>query len=256
MRYQCILSATIVAVENQGNFLYTQNMIDKYEYKPESAETYKDLGIQDTSYEMAFSEARRMFGDIKGKDFLDFGSGTGRSSRFLKRLGAQRIVGADHNQNMVAQAQAAAEEGLEYKLIAGQIPEADNSFDGAFSGSAFVETKTLNIIQSALAEIARVVKPGGVFVLATANPEAFGHDFKNYSRTENPENLRSGQVTKCTIKRKKPFVIEDVYWTEQDYISALESAGFAVEEITFPKATTEGDWLDETEVAPEMVIKA
>ena len=231
-------------------------MNEKYEYQPDSAKTYKELGIKDTSYQMAFSEAERMFGDIRGKDFLDFGSGTGRSTRFLKGLGAQRVVGVDHNQSMVAQAQAAAEEGLEYKLIAGQIPEADNSFDGAFSGSTFVETKTLDTMQSALAEIARVVKLGGVFVLTTANPEAFGHDFKNYSRTGNPENLKSGQVTKCTIKGKKPFVIEDVYWTEQDYVSALESAGFIVEEVTFPKAETEGDWLDETEVAPEMVIKA
>lgn len=231
-------------------------MIDKYEYQPESAETYKDLGIKGTSYEMAFSEAKRMFGEIKGKDFLDFGSGTGRSSRFLKGLGAERVIGVDHNQSMVTQAQAAAEEGVEYKLIAGQIPEADNSFDGAFSGSAFVETKTLDAMKSALSELARVIKPGGVFVLATASPEAFGHDFKNYSRTGNPENLTSGQVTECTIKGENPFVIEDVYWTQEDYVSALEAAGFAVEEVTFPKATTEGDWLDETEVAPEMVIKA
>ena len=113
-------------------------MTEKYEYQPESAETYGDLGIKGTSYEMAFSEAERMFGDIKGKDFLDFGSGTGRSSRFLKGLGAKRVVGVDHNKSMVGQAQATAEEGVEYKLIAGQIPEAENSFDGAFSGSAFV----------------------------------------------------------------------------------------------------------------------
>ena len=231
-------------------------MTEKYEYQPESAETYGDLGIKGTSYEMAFSEAERMFGDIKGKDFLDFGSGTGRSSRFLKGLGAKRVVGVDHNKSMVGQAQATAEEGVEYKLIAGQIPEAENSFDGAFSGSAFVETKTLDTMKGALTEIARVVKPGGVFVFATANPEAFGHDLKNYSRAGNPENLRSGQVTKCTIKGEKPFVIEDVYWTQEDYVSALETAGFAVEEITFPKAKTEGDWIDETKVAPEMVIKA
>lgn len=231
-------------------------MSEQYVYEPDNAEAYKDLEIRVTSYEMAFFEAERMFGDIKGKIFLDFGSGTGRSTRFLKGLGAKRVVAVDHDKSMVALAQAAAEEGVEYKLIVGQIPETDNSFDGAFSGSAFVETKTLDSMKSALAEIARVVKPGGVFVLATANPEAFGHDFKNYSRTGNPKNLKSGQVTKCTIKGERPFVIEDVYWTEQDYVSVLESAGFAVEEITFPKATTEGDWIDETEVAPEMVIKA
>ncbi len=231
-------------------------MIEKYKYQPENAETYRDLGIKNTSYEMAFSEAKRMLGNIQGKSFLDFGSGTGRSSRFLKSLGAKRVVGVDHNQSMVVQAQATIEEGLEYKLIAGQIPEADNSFDGVFSGSAFVEIKKLDTMQSVLSEIVRVVKPGGVFVLATANPEAFGHDFKNYSRKGNPKNLSSGQVTKCIIKGKKPFVIEDIYWTKEDYVSAIETAGFTVEEIIFPKAKTEGDWIDETEVAPEMIIKA
>ena len=113
-------------------------MTDKYEYQPDNAEIYKELGIEGTSYEMAFSEAERMFGDINGKNFLDFGSGTGRSTRFLKSLGANKVTGVDHNQSMVAQAQTTVEEGVEYKLIAGQIPEADDSFDGAFSSSAFV----------------------------------------------------------------------------------------------------------------------
>ena len=111
-------------------------------------------------------------------------------------------------------------------------------------------------MKSALVEIARVIKTNGLFVLTTANPESFGYEFKNYSRTGNPENLKSGQITYCTIKGIRPFVIEDVYWTQEDYVSALESAGFAIEEITFPKATTEGEWINETEVAPEMVIKA
>ncbi len=231
-------------------------MVNKYEYQEESAEMYKELGIEGTSYEMAFSEAGRMLGNIKKKDFLDFGSGTGRSSRFLKALGAKRVVGVDHNQSMVIQAQTVTEEGIEYKLIAGQIPEADNSFDGAFSAFALVETKKLDIMKSALFEIARVVKPGGIFVLITANPEAFGHDFKNFSRIRNPENLRSGQITKCRIKGEKPFFIDDIYWTQEDYVLVLEKAGFIIEKITFPKARTEGDWIDETEIAPEMVIKA
>ncbi len=228
----------------------------KYEYKPENAMSYGEIGIEGTSYNLAFCETKRMLGDIRGQKFLDFGSGAGRSAKFLKNLGAEKVIGVDHNHTMITLAQADQRDGIEFHLITDRIPLADSSVDGALSFYAFPEIKTVDDMRKAMTEIARVVKNGGVFVLVTANPKAFGHDFKHMSRTGNLKNLKSGDITKCIIKGENPFVIEDIYWTKEDYCRALESSGFTVEEVSFPKAETKGDWIEEAEIAPEMVIKA
>lgn len=229
---------------------------DRFQYKPENAETYHELGIKDTTYEMAFNEAGRMLDDVRGKKLLDFGCGAGRSTKFLKEQGAQEIIGVDHNENMVERAQKTTELGVKFHLIKDKIPLPDNDTDGALSTFVFPEMKSMDEMKQSLMEINRVLKPGSIFVLAVPNPEAFGHNFKNWRRDGDPNKLKSGDVTRCIIKGKKPFIIEDVYWTEEDYRRVLELTGFKIDEVSFPKAKTGGNWMDETKVAPEMVIKA
>jgi ubiquinone/menaquinone biosynthesis C-methylase UbiE len=230
-------------------------MVKKYEYLAPNAETYKELGIKSTSYEMAFSQVEKMLGDVHGQCLLDFGCGAGRSAKFLETLGAERVIGVDHNQSMIAEATTCAGDALEFHLIKDRLPLANESMDGALAMASFVETKTLSDMKKCLKEIARVVKGDGIFVLATTNPKAFGHDFKSFTIAGNPGNLKSGDIVQCTIKGKHPFAIEDVYWAEEDYVRTLESAGFAVEQVAFPMVEADDDWLDEKKVAPTMVIK-
>jgi hypothetical protein len=65
----------------------------------------------------------------------------------------------------------------------------------------------------------------------------------------------SGQKIPCTIKKgEESFVTDDYYWTEEDYRTVLEEAGFTVS-MTFPKAEGKG-WPSETKVAPHVVVKA
>ncbi|MBU0732104.1 class I SAM-dependent methyltransferase [Patescibacteria group bacterium] len=230
-------------------------MGEKYEYNQSGAEAYKELGIEGTTYEMSFSEMKRMLGNIQGMNFLDFGCGSGRSARFLKTLGAKNVIGVDHNESMIKQAKATAVQGIDFRLIKEKIPLDDDSVDGVISSAVFLEIKNLADMEKTAREIARVLKPGGVFILVTVNPDAFGHDFVSFTRTGNPAELESGDMTECRMKGKKPFVIDDIFWTEDDYRQVLESAGFTIEDIVFPKAES-GNWLDETNVAPDMVIKA
>ena len=68
---------------------------------PIKAEAYAALDFPGT-YALAFGDLSRLFeSHITGSDALDFGCGTGRSTRFLKRLGF-RTTGIDISREMVA----------------------------------------------------------------------------------------------------------------------------------------------------------
>lgn len=230
-------------------------MKNSFEYQRENAETYKAIDIRGTTFEPSFSEAGRMFGNLVGKTVLDFGSGAGRSSRFLKALGAEFVIGIEHNETMVDQAKIAQPEGIEYLLVDKTIPIAPASVDDAFASQVFMEMATIEDMQRVMTEIARTLKPGGTFVLVVTNPAAYGHDFKSYQYPDDPSALKSGDRVRCIIKGEKPFTIADHYWVEDDYRKALEESGFVIEEMTYPVPKT-GDWIDETTVAPDIVIRA
>jgi len=70
----------------------------RYSYTLDGAKIYGTLGIEGTTYEIGYDCVRRSLGDgISGKTFLDFGCGAGRSTVFLKALGAEHVYGVDHD---------------------------------------------------------------------------------------------------------------------------------------------------------------
>ena len=93
---------------------------------------------------------------------------------------------------------------------------------------------------------------GGTAVIITTNPEAFGHDFKTY-KYDRPMSPKSGDRIACTVKTTPPLVLEDTYWTLDDYRNAFDRAGLPISDIRLPKAEGSG-WLDETAVAPDCVL--
>jgi len=225
-----------------------------YTYSKDNAATYSKLGIDGTTYEPGFNEARNIFGDLSGKTALDFGSGAGRTAQLLASIGAEKIVGVDHNQSMIDQATKTKGEKVEFIKIDETIPFGANTFDAALSAHVFVEVSTIEEMRQIVTEVYRVLKPGGVFVIITNNSEAIGQNYLSYGYKKE-DNLKSGQKIVCTIKKgDKSFDIDDYYWSEEDYKRELEKVGFTVS-MTFPTVSGSG-WLDEAKVAPHVVIKA
>ena len=226
-----------------------------YKYSKENAAIYSELGVTGTTYEVSFNEMARLLGPLGGKTVLDFGSGAGRSSILLKTLGAEKVIGVDHNETMIGQAIQTLTQGIEFHLIDETIPLPDNSIDVAVSAHVFVEMKTIGEMKRVSKEIHRVLKPGGQFIVISTNPSSIGHNFLNWSYKPQ-DNLKSGDIIVCKIKKgDESFNIDDVYWTEEDFRDVLTSSGFEVKNVTYPVAEGEG-WLDETKVAPNIVLSA
>ena len=229
----------------------------RYSYTAGNARLYGSLGIEGTTYQIGFDTVRELLGPIKGKIFLDFGCGAGRSAAFLRALGARHVYGVDHDQDMIGEAESRGLSGVTFFHSDGPIPLPDASADGAVSLNVFVEIRTPGEMRRACAEIARTLRPGGSFILESSSPMAFGHTFRSY-RYPHAGPLRSGDTTACIVTTPDgQLVIQDTYWTEDDYTGALEHAGLIVSAIAYPRPRTPAAWTtDESSIPPSIVIKA
>lgn len=224
-----------------------------YSYLPEHAQIYSQLGVSGTTYEMGFREAGRLLGDMRGRIVLDFGCGTGRSTRLLKSLGAERVIGVDRNENMIEQARANSATGIDFHLMREQtIPLLDTYVDLVLSAHSLVEVRTLDDMGRIAGEMARVLKPGGELIVISTNPACLGYEFISYIYPHKAAP-QSGDLIPCIMKGETPFTIDDTYWTEEDYRQVFVSAGFVHIQAKFPLAEGEG-WLDETRIAPDIVF--
>ncbi len=114
----------------------------------------------------------RLVGDWRGKTVLDLGCGGGFMAEAMAAKGA-RVTGVDPAREALAAARRHAEaQGLEidYREGAGEaLTFADASFDIVVSCDALEHVEDLDKV---LDEIARVVRPGGLFLFDTINRNA------------------------------------------------------------------------------------
>ena len=208
----------------------------RFGYASGGAELHDQIGIEGTTYEIGFEAVRRALGDIQGQVLLDFGCGTGRRAAFLRSLGAGRVYGVDRDQDMIGKALTRRLDGIVFTRIDEVIPLADESVDGAVSLNVFIEIQTLTEMGGICREIARTLRPGSPFIVESTSPLAFGHTLRSYSYPVSGE-LRSGQITPCIVTTPAgELVIDDTYWTEDDYASALRKAGLTITTIDYPHA--------------------
>jgi SAM-dependent methyltransferase len=228
-----------------------------YRYTSAGAELYATLGIEGTTYEIGFEAVRLALGDIRGRVFLDFGCGTGRSAAFLRSLGAGRVYGVDRDQEMIGKALARRLDGVVFTRIDEAIPLPDESVDGAVSLNVFIEIRTLAEMTGICREVARTLRPGSPFIVESTNPLAFGHAFRSYRYPVCGE-LRSGQVAPCIVSTPAgELVIDDTYWTKDDYVGALAEAGLAITAIDYPMPRDPSAWAtDEALLSPCIVLTA
>ncbi len=114
-----------------------------------------------------------VLGEVAGKDVLEFGCGAARWSIELARCGA-RPVGLDFSSQQLSHARRLMKEAsVDFPLIeasAEDVPLPDASFDIVFCDWGAM---TFCDPQRTVPEVARLLRPGGLFAFSNATPIQF-----------------------------------------------------------------------------------
>jgi SAM-dependent methyltransferase len=204
------------------------------------AEHGGDLGESDFLWcpEGLREQDAHLLGDVAGRRVLEIGCGSAPCARWLLRAGA-RPVALDVSGGMLARAaELNRATGLPVPLLqadAGALPLAGGSVDlacSAFGGLPFVADAG-----AVLAEVARVLVPGGRFVASVNHPMRWP-----MPDSPDPDDLR---VTSSYFDRT-PYVETDgsgrtVYVehhrTIGDWVRAVVGAGLALQDLVEPEWT-------------------
>jgi ubiquinone/menaquinone biosynthesis C-methylase UbiE len=222
---------------------------------PNNALKYSQSEFENTYY-LGYRDVPMLLNKyVSGKRALDFGCGTGRSTRFLNHLGF-KTIGLDISQTMLKQA-VELDNSSHYIYVKNTaIPLVDSSYDLVFSCFVFFTISNKEEILSIFKEVNRCLKPGGVFVIVTGSEHLYFHDWLSYD-VDFPGNnsLLSGSEVKIRLKDLDLNFI-NYYWTDEDYKSFFKLSYFTLLEQHFPLASNkEGgkNWISETQYPPYVV---
>lgn len=174
----------------------------------------------------------------KDAKILDIGSGAGRTTFNLYKNGYKNITGADIAKQLVAHANAyAANNGLPVEFIVAdvrELPFEAASFGGAlFSYNGLMTIPKQENREKALAEIYRVLKPGGIFIFTAHDRDSlvkfrqFWQDEKERwkSGTQHPKLDDYGDLHMTDGSGEESFVhVPSIAEVEKD----VTDAGFKV----------------------------
>ncbi|GHI04063.1 hypothetical protein AQI88_07735 [Streptomyces cellostaticus] len=176
----------------------------------------------------------RLAGDVSGLRVLDLGCGAGHYAAELLSLRAGQVVGVEGSETLLQ----AAQERLADRAVLHhhdlEEPLAflkDQSFDLALMALVYHH---INARAQLLAEVRRVLRPGGTLLVSTTHPTSdwtyFGGSYFADERVELP--FGDG------------FALS--YWrmTLEKFLGELLGAGFVLEELAEPRATQQARLVD------------
>ena len=224
----------------------------------ERAEAYAKLEFPSTYY-LAYRDLPKIiFEHIKGGKAIDFGCGTGRSTRFLQKLGFNTI-GVDIAADMIKKAKEIDPKG-DYRLVEdgdlGQFKAEE--YDLVLSIFTFDNIPTMEKKIRNFQEIRRLLKSEGIIVNLVSSPEIYTHEWASFSTKDFPENkqAKSGDKVRIIItdvEDKRP--VEDVVWKDKSYRQVFKRAGLKPIKTYKPlaKTTEPYKWVNETRIAPWVI---
>ncbi|OOZ42378.1 malonyl-[acyl-carrier protein] O-methyltransferase BioC [Solemya pervernicosa gill symbiont] len=136
-----------------------------------SAERYDEVAVLQREVASRMLERLELV-KIEPKTILDLGTGTGQCVQWLmKRYRKAKVIGLDLAEAMLPRVRAHGSLLRKPGLVCGDIerlPLADKSVDLIVSSLAL---QWMNSIDEAFAEIARVLRPGGLLMFTTLGPD-------------------------------------------------------------------------------------
>jgi SAM-dependent methyltransferase len=222
---------------------------------PRRAAAYATLGFPGTYY-LAFRDLPAIIAArVPGGAALDFGCGTGRSTRFLRRLGFD-VIGVDVAAAMLDRARQ-ADPGGDYRLVReGKLDSVSPaSFDLVFSAFTFDNIPGRKRKISLFRQLRALLRGGGGIVNLVSTPDIYTHEWASFSTRDFPENLRArpGERVRTVMKDvDDPRPVDDILWPDDAYREVYAAAGLQVAEVHRPLAKGDEpiDWVNETRIAP------
>jgi SAM-dependent methyltransferase len=178
-----------------------------------------------------------ILGEVAGRDVLEVGSGAGQCSRWVRSQGG-RSFGLDLSYRQLQHSRRLDEEtGVAVPSVLGTataLPFADASFDVVFS--SFGALQFISEIGVAVAETARVLRPGGRYAFSVTHP----------TRWMFPDDpTEAGLVASQSYWDRTPYVeVDDTtgaaayvehHRTLGDWVSLLAGAGFVLTDLREPE---------------------
>jgi len=189
---------------------------------------------------------------VKGKEVLDVGCGSGRSTRFLAALG-YNVIGIDNSKSMLEKAKEEDSKG-DYRLVSDneEWPLEGKKFDLIMFSFVLLECSSHEKIKALLKKATSCLSDEGVLVISTTSENAYKHDWlsmgTNYTENKNP---KSGDVVKIFLKDYS-FEVKDYYWTDNDYQECIKGSGLDLLYKFQPlgKKEDEKKWINEETIPP------
>lgn len=232
----------------------TESFFNVYDDEKRAA-AYSTLEFPGTYY-LAYRDLPDIIAaHVSGKSALDFGCGTGRSTRFLKDLGFD-VSGIDISKAMIAGAKKMDPSG-DYRVVLpgkleGLTPEKYNLVLAAFTFDNIPDVSEKRVC---LTQLHRMMSPTGTFIMIVSTPEIYTHEWASFTTRDFPENhdAETGDRVKIVmldVPDSRP--VEDVLFRDDAYHALSSDVGFRVIQIYRPLGLPDDgiDWISETTVAP------
>lgn len=168
---------------------------------------------------------------------LDIGCGEGQIARVAQRAGASYVVGVDPTPAQVVVARERGGGPVYARAEASALPCADGSFDAAVACLVF---EHIVDVDSAIAEVGRVLAPGGRFLFFLNHPllQTPGSGWIDDHILDPPEQYwRIGPYLVESIEIEeiaKDVHLPYVHRPLSRYVNALSSAGLVIREMHEP----------------------
>lgn len=223
----------------------------------ERAEAYSTLEFARTYY-LAYRDLPKIIRKhVRGSTALDFGCGTGRSTRFLRDLGFN-ATGIDISELMVSKARQIDAYGLYQVIDNGDFSQfTPGSYDLVLSVFTFDNIPAEQKLRL-FSGLGKLLKKTGCLVSLVSSPEIYFHEWASFSTQDFPENraAKSGDVVRIVttdFADRRPA--EDILCTDDCYRDIYAQVGLKVVAMHKPLARPDESygWVSETRIAPWVI---
>lgn len=194
---------------------------------------------------------------VTGHRALDFGCGTGRSTRLLRSYGFQ-ATGIDISEPMVRRARQLDPEG-DYRVCSpGEFTDLPpGGFDLVLATFPF-DNIPADQKSGLFRALRNLMAPSGRLINVVSSPDIYLHEWSSFSTKSFPENkaAKTGEIVRIVTREfKSGNPAEDILCTPEAYRAVYDECGLGIlgEERPLGRQEDGVAWLSETMIAPWII---